>query len=391
MFTEGLRRFQRHQATGMAYWKSVRPRSKVIFYMGVFCLFSCLGMITNMVRPSRLHALQAIVVVLLSGGTALGYVWAAFSRKWIYMAPLVLLQVGGPYLLEKAYGSAEVLVPAHSVLERQLNVLGFSAVILLAAGYSLFVAFFTREGNRYYRTQTEMELAGEIHRSLVPRIQKTLGRFEIYGASIPSGLVGGDLVDLMEHANGWIAYVADVSGHGVSSGVLMAMFKTAVHTQSGGFSSATVSLPNLLEEVNRTLFPLKTQNMYVTAGFLGDGNGQLSASLAGHPPLLHYRARLGAVSEVPAQSIPLGIRARETFAEEKLDCDPGDLFVLLTDGFTEVVNARGEELGSERIKSVLQKHAREPLGDVFERLREASLNFGKQEDDQTMLLLRCIA
>jgi sigma-B regulation protein RsbU (phosphoserine phosphatase) len=359
----------------------------VVFYAGVFSIFSCLGIITAMESPSRLHVLQVVILVLIFGGTAVGYAWVALRGKYWYLAPLILLQVGSSFLLGKAYGKAELLVPAHSVLDTQLSALGAFAIVLLGTGYALFITFFAREGGRYFRTQTEIELAGEIHRSLVPRIHKTLGRFEIYGASLPSGEVGGDLVDLLEHDNGWMAYVADVSGHGVSSGVLMAMFKTAVHTRPGGFAC----LASLLEEVNRTLFPLKTPNMFVTSGFLGyGGNGQLSVSLAGHPPLLHYCARLGSVNEVPAQNLPMGILAAATFTEERLDYLPGDVFVLLTDGLTEVVNYRGDELGAEPIKSLLQEHANEPLQDLFERLREASLNFGRQEDDQTMLLIRCI-
>jgi serine phosphatase RsbU (regulator of sigma subunit) len=45
----------------------------------------------------------------------------------------------------------------------------------------------------------------------------------MFGAS---GDVGGDLVDLVEQDKGWLGYVADVSGHGVSPGVVMGMFKS---------------------------------------------------------------------------------------------------------------------------------------------------------------------
>ena len=61
----------------------------------------------------------------------------------------------------------------------------------------------------------EIELAHEIHQLLVPRIDARIGRFEFCGASLPSGEVGGDLVDLVMVGDArWIGYIADVSGHG---------------------------------------------------------------------------------------------------------------------------------------------------------------------------------
>ena len=45
--------------------------------------------------------------------------------------------------------------------------------------------------------------------------------------------MGGDLVDIAENSNEWIVYIADISGHGVASGLLMAMFKTAIRSGLG--------------------------------------------------------------------------------------------------------------------------------------------------------------
>jgi len=74
---------------------------------------------------------------------------------------------------------------------------------------------------RYFRTYNEIAMAGEIHRALVPPIQKTIASFEVYGISVPSGEVGGDLVDVTDDGQSWTGYVADVSGHGVSAGLLI--------------------------------------------------------------------------------------------------------------------------------------------------------------------------
>ena len=151
-------------------------------------------------------------------------------------------------------------------------------------------------------------LAREIHRSLVPTVERKLDGFEIFGASIPSGEVGGDLVDIAESSSGWLAYLADISGHGVAAGVLMAMFKTSIRSSLiyGG------SPGELLERVHRTLYPLKMPNMFLTAAVLQfrPGSRSVSYSLAGHPALLRYCHQQRAIVEYASQNLPLGILPR---------------------------------------------------------------------------------
>ena len=62
--------------------------------------------------------------------------------------------------------------------------------------------------------------------------------------------------------------------------------------------------------------------------------------------------------------------------------------LLLTDGITEVAGQNEAELGAEPIKSGLRQWADLPLPEVFRNIRELALRFGKQLDDQTMLLVR---
>jgi hypothetical protein len=369
------------------YWKSVSGASLAVFYTGVFGLFSCLGFITLLMQPVQLRPRQVLLVVLASGGFAVIYAALAIARKFIYMPGLMVLQGGVFTLVAWTYSDAKPLVDAHSPLPAQAILLGFGAVVSLVLGYVLFLVFFSREGTRYFRAHAEVALAAEIHRALVPPVHKTIGHFEIYGASIPSGQVGGDVVDVAEDGDRWIGYVADVSGHGVSSGVLMAMFKTAVRSRAAARTSAGM----LLEDVHRTLYPLKTANMYVTAGFIEcREDREFSVSLAGHPPLLHYHASSGTVSEVAARNLPVGVFPVESFATDSLPHASGDVLVLFTDGLSEVFDSHGDELGIEPLKSALRGQARNPLPQLFDRLRQVALSFGPQDDDQTMLLVRCL-
>jgi phosphoserine phosphatase RsbU/P len=114
----------------------------------------------------------------------------------------------------------------------------------------------------------------------------------------------------------------------------------------------------------------------------------LNYSLAGHPPLMRYSRAQQTIVEYQPQNMPLGILSEQQFVAESLQCDPGDVLLLLTDGFTEVFDNDGAELGLEPIKRAFQESVDRPLPEIFERLRRRSLDFGRQEDDQTMLLVR---
>lgn len=366
------------------FWKSVPLPSLIVFYAGIFWIFATIAILVMMTRTTHITAAQISSYVFLCGGVAVLLAMAALRRKYILMVPIAVLQVAGFQWLERAIARGPRLLDPASGLPSQLQTLGLIGSLTLGAGYSCFFVFFNREGVRYFGAHTEIALARELHQALVPEIHRRIGGFEIYGASVPSGEVGGDLVDLMESADGWTAYVADVSGHGVSPGVLMAMFKATVHTLLLNRCDGA----RLLDGTHEALYPLKTSNMFVTAGFLQYRASRLSLLLAGHPALLHFQAREARTIEYPPQDLPLGILPQQSFTTQEIDCEPGDILLLLTDGITEVADRRGVELGVEPIKSGLQQWAELPLPQLFQNIRGLATGVGKQEDDQTMLLVR---
>jgi len=261
-------------------------------------------------------------------------------------------------------------------------------MVSIVVGYLLLILFVRRLGESYFRVQTEVKLAGEIHAALVPVIQQRIGQFEFYGLSQPSGDVGGDLVDVTGTQDKWTGYIADVSGHGVSSGVLMAMFKTAMRTRlQEGDAPAQA-----LDGVHRALFPLKPSSMFVTVAVLqSNASNQIHFASAGHPPVLHYHRKSGSVTEYPPNDAPLGLFEGQTFSESTIESLPGDVLMILTDGLSEVFDRHGKELGMEAIRSAFAEHAELPLPDMLTRLRAVARDFGGQSDDQTVLLARHVA
>jgi serine phosphatase RsbU (regulator of sigma subunit) len=352
---------------------------------GIFSLFASIGLISMLMSPVRQSIESVVVAVAIYGGFAVGYAWLWIARRFWVIPVWGLLQAATVFLVANIFRPG--IIEGRKELEQQLVTLGACAILAIVIAYIAFINFVRREGSRYFRIQTEIELAREIHHSLVPAFEQKLAGYEIFGASIPSGEVGGDLVDIAENSNERIVYIADISGHGVASGVLMAMFKTSIRSGLGADSSPG----GLLEGVHRTLYPLKMPNMFATAGVLQlrPGSKSVTYSLAGHPPLMRYCSQQHAIVEYASQNLPLGILPEQQFATDRLECDPGDVLLLLTDGFSEVFDVNAAELGMEPIKSAFLKAADRPLSEIFEHLRNVSLSFGKQDDDQTILLVRC--
>lgn len=365
-------------------WKSTPGKMRACFYAAVFLLFASASALLLLMRTTYFSPLQIFLNIVIAGGFAVAYaaVWI-WQRYWLIVVLLICEKV--IFSVVGAHDKGLQLIIPGSPLHRQLQILGVIGIVSVSLGYLLFVAFFGSQGARYFRVHNEIALAAEIHQALVPPIHKTIGSFEVYGISIPSGEVGGDLVDLAGDGESWTGYVADVSGHGVPAGLLMAMFKTAMRTGVKG-ASAT----ELLAEVHRALYPLKTANMFATVGVLQWTGKIFNLALAGHPPLLHYVRSRNEVKEYPALDMPWGILPEQGFHSMEVSCQTGDILVLLTDGLTEVFDKSEREMGIAPLKETLGRSANQKLPELFSSMRATALNFGKQDDDQTMLIIRCL-
>jgi serine phosphatase RsbU (regulator of sigma subunit) len=252
-------------------------------------------------------------------------------------------------------------------------------------GFRLLLSFVTHEGLANVRMQTELSLAHGIQATLVPTLSFQTPRFEVYCKSIPSTEMGGDLIDVIQSDGSLLAYVADISGHGLPAGQLMGMLKTAMRV-SLQFHQQPVAL---LESADRVLPAVKEPEMYATLALLYfDGSTQAEYALAGHVPILHYRERSRDTVRLSTEQFPLGLIPGSPYASERVSYSPRDLFLMLTDGITEVANERDEEFGLARLERLLSQHADQPLSQIWELVMGEVKQHGVQQDDQSLLLVR---
>ena len=367
------------------FWRTIPPLSTAVFLAAVFCVVGSIGLLSTGVNPDLVTPLQKVLVVLITGGFAIGYALVGTRHKPKALFFLIPIHIAAISLLPKLGHRAAASFNIPLALKHKILLDNIVAMVLVLGGYILFMIFFQREGTRYFKAHTEMRLASEIHRELVPSVVLQIGEFELYGVSQPSGEVGGDLVDVIQEGDRWFGYVADVSGHGVPAGVLMAMVKSAIRMHWIKGQSAS----SLMEPLNSVLNAVRPQDMFVTCAYLqSDGGTTLRFSLAGHPSILHFKAATGTVAEHSILNFPLGLFSQKAFETSEIECSPGDVLVVLTDGLTEVFDRNGREMGLEPLKLALQEFGAEPLEQISLSLQLTARKHGPQSDDQTMLIVR---
>jgi hypothetical protein len=355
----------------------------ILLALAIFFLFSTTGFLIDIMAGGRQPTSMLASTVVFSGGIALLYAYGGLRRRSAPIVIAIALHIVFANRVPRLFAGVPPLPPSEA--PSRLTFDAAATLTAVVASYTCFLWFINTSAARYLRIRTEIELAREIHRVLVPRVSKTIGEYEFFGSSVASGEVGGDLVDVVPERDGWIGYVADVSGHGVSSGVVMGMFKSALRVRllSGGRLGA------ILRDVNSALVPLMSPSMFVTfAAVRHDGDRALEFVVAGHLPILRAKAGASSAEEITEAQLPIGFFADTPFTSSRIACGEGDVMAIVTDGLTEVFNRRDEQFGIERVKDLLVRNARRPLPDIAAALTAAASGFGRQIDDQTLLLIR---
>ena len=375
------------------YYKDVPVRQMWMLFLAVFSLFSIMGLFGDLLNSGKEPYPIVAVNAVASGLVALAYLAIATRYRYYWFIVVSVLQL--PFWV--AFGFLINFLTKHGYVrevppEQGIRVAAIAIIVQVIVSYSLFIGFISRRGAEAYRVRNELELAHGIQKTLVPPVILRTAAFEIYGLSKPSDKVGGDLVDAVALPGGdAIAYLADIAGHGLQAGILMGMLKTAARTAllEAGELNREQTLPLLLERLNSVLPGVKEPHMYATfTGFRLGADGSVHYALAASPPIMHWHANRAEVAHFEEEQFPLGLLPVPRFDGRRMDTAPGDLLVVATDGILEVCNKGEEEFGIERLKRVIAAHAKAGPEVLAERILAGAAAFGKQPDDQTILIVR---
>lgn len=241
----------------------------------------------------------------------------------------------------------------------------------------------------------ELQIVGEIQRSLLPADLPAIPGFELAAHYVTSARAGGDYYDFFPlPAGAWGVFIGDVSGHGTPAAVLMAITHAIAHTQPGTHAPPPLMLTHLNSHLVRSY---TRDGTFETAFYavLDPSSRTLTYSAAGHnPPRLVRDGRVVPLDK--AGSPPLGILEGEAFGQASVTLERGDLLLLYTDGITEAMaplKGRSVELfGTGRLDRLLLDSEGSAEG-CISRIRAAVADFcgnAPPTDDQTLIAIRCL-
>ena len=233
------------------------------------------------------------------------------------------------------------------------------------------------------RMQKEIEIVGDIQKTLLSQNKKD--PFPIAGINIPAKVVSGDFYNFSDLGEGRFGFgVADVSGKGIKSSLLMSKASSLYRCLSKTIFSAAELLKILNDEICETA----SRGMFVTmvVGIYDSNKKELLLSNAGHEHPLIF-SKDGTFSNFEEAGPPLGIAPKFKFTEKLISFKDSSMYIF-TDGITEMKNPSGEMLEQEGFQNYIKKYQNIPNSQRLNKIIEDLIKSGRiQKDDLTIVVV----
>jgi sigma-B regulation protein RsbU (phosphoserine phosphatase) len=208
-----------------------------------------------------------------------------------------------------------------------------------------------------WRRDLERDLAAArlTQRSLIPQKPLLLPGWQIATCYHPVIQVGGDIYGWLRMKNGRVLFwIADGTGHGAAAALLTTLAKLLFHHGSMDHDSPA----SLMEAVDNDFRSIFGARSFMTAMCVAidPATGQAQVVGAGHPPLLvvHHG---GTTESIASVAPPLGLIKRTAFTETPINLEPGDAFLLYTDGLFQWTKDERHRVTPGQLEKILDHSA----------------------------------
>jgi serine phosphatase RsbU (regulator of sigma subunit)/PAS domain-containing protein len=241
------------------------------------------------------------------------------------------------------------------------------------------------------RTAGERARVAEVlQRELLPPALPEMEGWEVatmYRAAGEMTEVGGDFYEAFSVGDGWAVILGDVTGHGALAASLTSLARHTIRTATTLAVDPAVGL-RVLDERLRERDAVALCSVAVLFLPPGDRDEDVEAQLwlAGHPRPFVLRG--GTPIEVGRPGPLAGIGEAPAWESERIPLEPGDQFVVYTDGVTEARRPDGERFGAERLRQRLTSC--DQPSNVVATVEAAVVQFSpdEPEDDATLVAIR---
>jgi len=232
-------------------------------------------------------------------------------------------------------------------------------------------------------------MAKDVQTHLLPMSDPVIPGYDFSGICIPAEKIGGDYYDYLYLQGGKLGIVvADVSGHGISSALVMSAFRSQLRTYTHGSDSPA----QIACSINERLPEFTGGNHFITMayGLLDPTLGKLTFTRCGHPSptLIHSDSS----SEVLHVNRPaFGIYRKVQYMDETKILSPRDILVIFTDGVVDTEDQSGEAFGTKRLMAAVTKYRNLPAKALIQEIINQTRifnDFQPFQDDFTLVIVK---
>lgn len=248
-----------------------------------------------------------------------------------------------------------------------------------------------QEAERAVHLKKELWLASQIQQGLLPQLPPEIPGFEVAGSCSTAEAVGGDYFDFFQFGNQHQIALADVTGHGISSAILMSSVRSTLRALLAKYPE---QLTDVVFHLNNFIIEdAGNSGFFVTLFLLSLATDRKNFFYlnCGHIKPIYYCAQTDSVDLLPSEGIPLGIMPQMHYLLHRREIASGDILFLLTDGLLEARNLSDEIFGLERLERTLRENLQETADNLVTIIFEAVKNFTQipaPADDMTLVVLK---
>jgi len=267
--------------------------------------------------------------------------------------------------------------------------------VLNQSAIALENAYLFNENLQKGRMEEELKIAHDIQMGMLPEKPPEVKGLQLAARTMPAREVGGDFYDFVEFSGngsgGQVGIIiADVSGKGVSAGLLMAgarsTYRVLLDNRPSVQDAMVLANQRLKRDIRKGMFIALLYAM-----FEKDGRILTFANAGQTQPVLLQPGADPTLVESEGDTFPLGIVADCDYQASTLSLVDGSVVVFYTDGVVEAMNASGELYGFERLLESVREGRGLAATSLLDKLFDDVARFvggTEQHDDITIIVAR---
>ncbi|MCB9211277.1 MAG: SpoIIE family protein phosphatase [Ignavibacteriales bacterium] len=237
------------------------------------------------------------------------------------------------------------------------------------------------------RKTEELEEARQLQLAMLPKELPQLPNLDIAVYMKTATEVGGDYYDFNIGTDGELtAVIGDATGHGMKAGTIVTITKSMFNSLA-----SEKNILKVFSQISQVIRDMKFRQLSMCLMMLKIIDNNLSISSAAMPPAFIYIKDENRAHEIVINGMPLGALPSFPYKIEEIILNPGDTILLMSDGYPELINDKGNMFGYEKALKLFEELAHKPSEKIIEGLKNSASEWVQNkmpDDDVTFVVIK---